>query len=251
MPIVGLGVHVLIALFFAVHAVRSGQNMYWLFILFAFPLLGSIVYFIVVFLPSSRLERGARKVVAAAAKAMDPTRELREARSAFEYTPTAGNQSRLAAALLEAGQAEEAAANYEACLKGPFASDALIRFGAARAFIECRRYAAALSHLDGIRASDPEFRPEQVALLRARALAGDARVEEARAEFESALARFGSFEVRAEYAIWAAASGDTATASRLKSDLDQTIKRWDRHTRDHNADLVRRVSAAFDAMGAR
>ena len=246
MPIVGLGVHVLIALFFAVHAVRSGQSMYWLFILFAFPLLGSIVYFVVVYLPNSRLDRGARKVVAVAAKAMDPTRELREARSAFEYTPTAGNQSRLAAALLEAGQPEEAAANYEACLKGPFASDPLIRFGAARAFIECRRYAQALSHLDAIRASDQDFRPEQVALLRARALADDGRGVEAKAEFDAALHRFGSFEVRAEYAIWAVASGDAETATRLKAELDQTIKRWDRHTRDHNADLVRRVSIAFD-----
>ena len=245
MPIVGLGLHVLIALFFAVHAVRSGQNMYWLFILFAFPLFGSIVYFVVIFLPSSRLERGARKVVAAATKAMDPTRELREARSAFEYTPTAGNQSRFAAALLESGLAEEAAANYEACLKGPFASDPLIRFGAARAFIECRRYTQALSHLDAIRASDPEFRPEQTALLRARALAGDGRTGDARTEFESALARFGSFEVRAEYALWAVASGDAATATRLKAELDQTIKRWDRHTRDHNADLIGRLSAAF------
>jgi len=251
MPFVGLGVHVLIALFFAVHAVRSGQSMYWLFILFAFPLLGSIVYFIVVFLPNSRLERGARKVVAAAAKAMDPTRELREARSAFEYTPTAGNQSRLAAALLGAGLPEEAAANYEACLKGPFASDPLIRFGAARSFLECRRYAQALSHLDAIRASDSEFRPEQVALLRARALADDGRRAEAKAEFDAALHRFGSFDVRAEYAIWAVKSGDTETATRLKAELDQTIKRWDRHTREHNADLVRRVAAAFDGSARR
>jgi len=250
-PFVGLGLHVLVALFFAIHAVRSGQSMYWLFILFAFPLLGSIVYFVVVFLPASRLERGARKIVAGVAKAIDPARELREARSAFEYTPTAGNQSRLAAALLEADMPEEAAANYEACLKGPFASDPLIRFGAARAFVECRRYPQALSHLDAIRASDPEFRPEQVALLRARALAGDGRVADARSEFDAALARFGSFEVRAEYAIWAVSSGDAATASRLKADLDQTMKRWDRHTRDHNAVLIRRIAAAFDAAGPR
>ena len=33
MPIVGLGLHLLIALFFAVHAVRNGQQLFWLFIL--------------------------------------------------------------------------------------------------------------------------------------------------------------------------------------------------------------------------
>ena len=141
MPFIGLGLHVLVALFFAVHAMRSRQQMYWLIILFSFPLLGSIVYFFAIYLPNSRLEYGARKVVAAAAKSIDPTRELREARTDFEYTPTAQNQMRLASALLEAGVAEEAARNYEACLKGPFASDREIKFCAARAFVESGRYA--------------------------------------------------------------------------------------------------------------
>ena len=96
MPFAGLGLHILVALFFAVHAVRSGQQMYWLIILFSFPLLGSLVYFLAIYLPDSRLQHGARKVVASAAKALDPTRELREARAAFDYTPTAQNQMRLA-----------------------------------------------------------------------------------------------------------------------------------------------------------
>lgn len=46
MPFIGLGLHVFIALFFAVHAIRSGQQIYWLVILFSFPLLGSVVYFL-------------------------------------------------------------------------------------------------------------------------------------------------------------------------------------------------------------
>src|SRR4051812_9437863 len=89
MPVLGLGLHVLVALYFAVHALRNGQQMYWLFVLFSFPLLGSVVYFLVIYLPGSKLEYGARKVVAVAAKTLDPTRELREARAAFDYTPTA------------------------------------------------------------------------------------------------------------------------------------------------------------------
>jgi len=109
MPFIGLGVHILVALFFAVHAVRHRQQMYWLLILFSFPLLGSVVYFFAIFLPNSRLEHGARKVVAAAGKALDPGRELREARVAFDFTPTAQNQMRLAFAQLEAGEAAEAA----------------------------------------------------------------------------------------------------------------------------------------------
>ena len=110
MEIFGIGLHVLVAIFFAVHAIRSGQQLYWVVILFLFPGLGSIVYFFAIYLPNFRLSHGARKTMSAAARTLDPGRELREARQAYEYTPTAQNQMRLAAALLEAGDAAEAAA---------------------------------------------------------------------------------------------------------------------------------------------
>jgi hypothetical protein len=244
MPFVGIGLHVLIALFFAIHAVRSGQPIYWLFILFSFPLLGSIVYFIVIYLPDSRLHTGARKAVAVAARALDPSRELREARAAFDFTPTAQNQMRLAAALLAAGAAAEAAANYEACLKGPFASDPEIKFCAARASLESGNCARSAALLQEIRAADAGFRAEPVQLLLARALAGAGRSAEARAQFEAAVARFGSFESRAEYAIWDLESGDGRAAQRLQADIDQTLQRWNRHNRELNAPLIRRLQAA-------
>jgi len=60
MRIFGISLYVIIAVFFAVHAVRSQQNMYWLLILFLFPGLGSAVYFFVIYLPSLRQSRGAR-----------------------------------------------------------------------------------------------------------------------------------------------------------------------------------------------
>ncbi len=246
MPFVGLGLHFIVAVFFAVHALRNGQQMYWLIILFSFPLLGSIVYFLAVYLPNSRLERGARQVVAAAAKTLNPTRELKEAHAAFDYTPTAQNQMRLASAMLEAGQALEAAQNYDACLKGPFASDLEIRLGASRAYLACERYAEAITHLEFIRKTDPAFRAEQISLLLAKALSGAGRRADAKAEFESAVDRFGSFESRAEYAIWAATSGDTATAARLQIELQRAMERWSRHTRELNKPLLRRLSAALE-----
>ncbi|MFZ6673339.1 hypothetical protein [Undibacterium sp. Xuan67W] len=244
MPFLGIGLHVLVALFFAVHAIRSGQQIYWLLILFSFPLLGSIVYFFAIYMPNSGLEFGAKKVVAAAAKTLDPTRELREARTAFEYIPTAQNQMRLALALLETGNAEEAASNYEACLKGPFAADPEIKFCAARALTESGRYATAISHLQEIRNKDAGFRAAQVSLLLARAFAGAERHADAKTEFESAMHHFGGFEVAAEYAIWAYGNGDTAIASKLQSEIDQQMKRWNSHTKDINRALLRRLNAA-------
>ncbi len=251
MPFLGLGLHIFVAIFFAIHVVRSGQNLYWLIILFSFPLLGSVVYFFAIYLPDSRLQRGAMQAVAVAAKALDPQRELRNAEAAFAESPTAQNQMRLAAAQLEMGRSAEAARSYEACLVGPFATDVDIKFGAARAFHECQRYSDALSHLEAIRESDPRFRAEAVAILLAKSYAGVGRPEEARAEFESAVARFGTFEVRAEYAMWALTVKDFATASRLRSEIDQITRRWNAHTRELNANVYRRLQAAVELLAER
>lgn len=251
MPFIGLGLHFLIAIFFAVHAVRSGQNMTWLFILFSFPLLGSLVYFLVIYLPNSRLEYGARKAVASAAKALDPTRELREARSAFDYTPSAQNEMRLAAALLEAGDAAESAAHYEACLKGPLASDLEIQFGAAKAHAACGNFREAIGRLEAIRQGNPEFRSEQLSLQLAQALAGAGQKQEAKSEFESALARFGSFEVKAEYFLWAVAAGEQETAGRLQIEIQKATEHWNRATRQLNMPLLRKLEAAYAAAQER
>ena len=247
MAILGIA-HILFALFFGVHAIRNGQPLYWVVILFMFPALGSVVYFFAIYLPNSKLQHGARKAVTVAAKALDPGRELREAREAYDYTPTAQNHMRLASALLEAGDAEEAATTYEACLQGPFAGDREIRFGAARASLASGRSAAAVTHLQTIRASDANFRPEQVSLLLAQALAAAGRNDEARVEFEFALGRYNSFTAQVEFAIWAAGVGDAAKANALHAELQRTIDRWTKHTRDLNQPLIRRLNTAMAAV---
>ncbi|TWI69880.1 hypothetical protein IP91_00954 [Pseudoduganella lurida] len=248
MSFLGIGLHVLVAIFFAVHAIRSRQQMYWLMILFMFPLLGSVVYFFGIYLPSSRIEQGARKAVAGAVKVLDPTRELREAHDAYAFTPTAQNQMRLAAAQLDAGNAEAAATTYEACLEGPFANDPDIRLGAASASLLSGRHAQALAHLERLRRTHPAFRPEQTGVLTARALAAAGRGDEARAEFEATLERFGSFETRAEFAIWAADAREFQLAHRLQNELQATMDRWNRHTHTMNLPLIRRLESAFAAV---
>ncbi|MGZ8272208.1 MAG: hypothetical protein ACXW1T_13100 [Methylophilus sp.] len=75
MPFLGLGLHIIIAIFFAIHALKNGKQMYWLLILFSFPLLGSIVYFFAEYLLSSKVERGVRQVSSKALELLDPERE--------------------------------------------------------------------------------------------------------------------------------------------------------------------------------
>lgn len=246
MPFVGLGLHFLVAIFFAVHVLKSGRQMYWLVILFSFPLLGSLVYFVVEFLPASKVERGLKKATKVAMNIFDPGRELREATDAFDLTPTAQNQIRLANALLDAGEADKAVAQFDLCLKGPFASDPEIAFSAAKAKLHAKRAAEAKSLLYDIRSRQPNFRQEQLAVLLAQTLAVLGENANAKTEFAGAAARFGSVETKAEYAIWAAANGDIDTAKALQADLQQTWRHWDKQVRAMQGPLFKRVDHAID-----
>ncbi|MFG5776384.1 hypothetical protein ACFIQF_04865 [Comamonas sp. J-3] len=245
MHIAGIGLHVIVALFFAVHAVRSGQNNYWLFILFAFPLLGSVVYFFAIYLPNSRLQRHARQLANNAVKALDPTREVREAQAAYDYSPTAQNEIRLAQALLAVGDAQKSLKHFEAAMKGPFATDQDIRWSAAQAAYEAGQPQTALQYLKAIAQTDVNYRVEPVGLLIAKSYAMQGDQEMARKSFDFVRQQSGGFDVIAEYAIWAAERGDWATAHQLKAEADKAMTHWSGQQRMLNKEMLFRLKQAF------
>jgi len=247
MPFLGLGLHIIVALFFAVHAVRTGRQLYWLLILFSFPLLGSIVYFAVVFLPHSQIERQARLAGRAIGRTLDPGREVREAQRDFDLTPTAYNQMRLAGALLDNGQSAEAVAQYEACLQGPFAGDPEVIFGAARAKLANRQPDAALALLAPLQAKQPGFRPEEMALALGRAYAGSGRQDAAGAQFEMAVERFGGIEGRVELALWSLANDKQVLAERELKEIAHARKHMAKYTRGLHQELFKRLDAVAGA----
>ena len=247
MPIFGLGLHIIVAIVFAIHAVRTGQQLYWLMILFMFPLLGSVVYFAVIFLPALRLDRGLRKAGAVVQKSLDPGREVRDAQEAYDLTPTAHNQMRLANAFLDAGMIPAAIAQFDACLSGPFANDSEIMLGAARAKLENGQAPAALELLERLRQQAPGFRLEQVGLATARALSLVGRKAEALALFVETAQRHGSVEARVECALCAIEQRDEAALQAQLTELEHTRKHMSGYAAKMNQPWFRRLDAALAA----
>ncbi len=247
MPILGLGLHFLIALFFAVHALRNGKQMYWLIILFSFPLLGSAAYFFAEYMSSSKIDRSVKQVSNIAISLLDPTRELRDARQAFDLTPTVQNRMRLAAALDGAGEYNEAVQQFDECLNGPFANDPEVCFGAAKAKFHNKQPHLAIELLHDIRNKHSSFRPEELSILLAQSYADSKDNANAKIEFEHANATFGSAETRARYALWAANSGDIQTAKSLRATLEKDWQHWNKHTRSLYKALFNEIDAALAA----
>ena len=92
--------HFAVAIYFAIHAVRTGQGLYWVLILLMFPLLGSLVYCFAIWMPEMSQSRGARQAVRTVKQALQPTRELQGAKLALEQADTLRNRLALGDALV-------------------------------------------------------------------------------------------------------------------------------------------------------
>lgn len=245
MPVLGL--HVVVALFFAVHAVRSGQDRYWLFILFVFPLLGSLVYAIAIWLPELRYSHGGRQLVRGARRLLDPARELRAAQEAFDTAATTDNRVRLADALVEAERPAEAVPHYRDALRGIHADDPDTQVRLARALVESGQAGEARRLLDGLIQRRPDFRSPAGHLIYARAVADEGDRAKARNEFDTLIGYFSGFEARARYAEVLDGWGESEAAMRLREESLQQARRLPAYSRRMNREWLRRL----ERIGAR
>ncbi len=244
MQIFGLGLHILVAIFFAIHAIRRGRELFWLMILFAFPLFGSVVYFFAVYLPELRQSRGAYVAGKAVREIVAPGRSLQRAREAYDRTPTIDNRLHLANALLETGATAEALQHYREAAQGPFADDPALLLGLARAQVDSALFAQCGETLARLFQARPEARRQPLpALMLARVLAetGDATAREA---FEAALVVAVDPEPKCRFADWLAAQGDAANRQRARAlyeDIVADAKHWHNHARSLNREWLKRA----------
>lgn len=230
MPIL-IGLSLAFAIFLCVHAVRTGQAQYWLWIILMFQPLGGVVYLVAVYLPEVFGSPTAQRLQATARHALDPTREYREAQTAVEDSPTVRNQSRLAEAAAALGRHDEAERLYRDAAHGIHAEDPTLLLGRANALIELGRNQEARTALDKLGENVEDGRTPAAALALGRANEGLGRVAEAEDAYQWALERMPGFEAAGRYAAFLARSGRRKEAEDLLADIDRRIVKTNRHFR--------------------
>jgi hypothetical protein len=242
MPILAL-LHFAVAIFFAIHAVRTGQGLYWVFILLMFPLLGSLVYCFAIWMPEMSQSRGALKAFRTVKQTLQPTRALQDAKLALEQSDTVRNRLALGDALMQQKQWTAALEQFDAALvRDPDAADVQAR--TANAALWAGQPQRALSLTEALLARKPPHRADDVPLSHARALAALDRREETRAAFMALLDDTESLEVAAHYAEWLKVWGDFAAVRELR---DEALRRFDRlpkHSRELHREAIARIKAA-------
>lgn len=217
-----LALSVILSVALCVHAVKTGRELYWLFIIMLFQPIGGIVYFVAILLPELLRGPTARKAAHAARETLDPGRVYREAKAAADDSPTVHNRMKLAAAAAEMGRHEEAEGLYRDAAQGVHADDPALLLGRAMALVELGRPAEALPLLDRM---EVEGDTPQAALTRARAFEGLGRNDEAAAAYQSATGRLPGLEGLARYAAFLARTGRRGEAEEALVEIDARLKR--------------------------
>lgn len=190
----------LLTIFCAWHAVKTGRTSPWLWILIIAPGLGAAIYLITQVLPDYFGGYGGRKLTRKVADTLNPTRERKRIETELMRADTLENRRQLAEECLRLGDFEYAEMLFADGMKGVYADDPVLLYGLARAQVELEKGSEALQTLDKHDAADAQHRDVETALLRARALQLCERWEEALAAFEAVADRVSGEEGRVRLA---------------------------------------------------
>lgn len=231
MPLVG-AIVLLIQFSFAFHVVKTGRPYWWLFVIMAFPVLGCVLYYLVEVFPASREHRSAERAVRAVVKALDPEKALRERVADLEACGSVANRMALARECVERGMHAEAATLYRSCLAGPHENDPDIRSALAGALALAGGSAEALELADGLRRSHPAHRPGEIGLVRASALEGLGRLEDALAELAALAEGHPGEEARWRYGALLKRLGRAEAARAVFDGMLRNAERQPPHYRE-------------------
>lgn len=154
----------------AVHVVRSGRPLYWIWILLIGSYLGVIVYVIAAVIPDLRNDPRSRHAARKVINTLDPERQRRSIQQRLEIADTVDNRRVLAEESMKLGDYANAAELYRSVLKGVYANDANFLLGLAQAQAGQDDFAGARATLDSLYAAHPTYRSSDAELLRARTL---------------------------------------------------------------------------------
>lgn len=209
------------------HVLLTRRPVWWVFILLMAPGIGGIAYVVMEILPGFGLFRVARRAEKVVLQTIDPQRDYREAKEAYELAPTIGNTLRLAEATGAQGRWGEAEELYRSCLAGQFADDPAALLGHARALVELERWQEALDTMNRLRALGREGAAE--ALVYARAAEGLGLITEADEAYAFAAPRLPELEAAARYIRFLRAQGRDDDARRQLDEFDFRLARVPSH----------------------
>jgi hypothetical protein len=183
-----------------IHAVKTGRDQIWIWIIMIGSLLGCTAYFAFelmpeIFGPGSRFVRKARDRVQA-----DPVVALQSAEAEVARADTAASRAALGEAHLQAGAPKEAALQFQIALDRMHGDDPALQMKLATAQFESGEAETALTTLDRIPTPNAIGEADRLSYLRAWALAEAGQKDAAAELYGDIVTRLPGDEASCHYA---------------------------------------------------
>ncbi len=243
-----LGIGLIAAILCAIHAVRTGRTMPWLWILIFAQGLGAIIYIATQIVPEYFGSYGGRRLGRKVVDTINPTRERKRIETELLRADTLENRRRLAEECLRLGDFEYAQMLFADGMKGIYADDPVLLYGLARAQLEQDKGAEALATLANHDAADAGHRRDETALMRARALELTGQLEAALAAYVEVEDRIPGEEGRVRHGLLLQKLGrDEAAKARLSS-LIERAELQPKYYRREQAEWLAQARAALKQL---
>lgn len=244
----GFGLHMVIAIVFAIHALKTGRHLGWLLFLFLFPFMGSIAYFFFEFMKNPSFASSGRSSVSQSAyHFLNPKAQLKQSQHEYEVAPSVNNAISYAKALSATGDADKAVEIFETNCSGMWETDVDYLESMCYALIDANKGSRALEIAQKIRTLNPHHKPQTIALLHGLShglLGNDAQ---AKAEFDVSI-QSGDILAISQYAIWAANTGKPELATQLRARMEESWKVWSPAHQKMHKDTFKQVDKSIRAM---
>ncbi|MBI3150108.1 MAG: tetratricopeptide repeat protein [Betaproteobacteria bacterium] len=225
MPVLA-AVIILIQFLFAYHVLKTGRPYWWVFIIFAAPIMGSLIYYFVEVFPNSSEHRKAHKTARKIAQALNPDADLKRRAEELEICGSVDNRIALAEECMRHQMYPEAIKLLESCLTGAFAADGNILLALARAYVEGQHWEKAKSAVHKAQEAAPNQRPQDASLLEARILEGQGEHDAAISAYRKLIPSFVGLEARYRYGCLLSKIGHHSAATQVFDEVIMHSKRF-------------------------
>lgn len=239
---------ILLQVFCLVHALRTGRDRIWVYVIIIGSLIGCLAYLVVELLPAMASTRGAQRARKAVAKSLDPTKDLRQHQRAMTVNNSVGNVIAFAEECLQTGHYEQAIDAALQARKGLFANDPNLLLVLAKTQFASNKFADTRQTLDELIAANPGYKSADGHLLYARSLDALGELDAAKTEFAALSQYYPGPTAKLLFARLLRKGGDAAAARELLNELLVAAEHAPAFYRKQYGDELRQARDLYNSL---